>query len=510
MRDDAMTLKRPESDRGIPRGIPRWLIGLAFASACMMLQPGRAADAQPGGAPALPSRIPFPFPAPRTAATPPTAAPATAATPSSGVRVSRPAQLNETPLAGTTLRFENADIYEVVQVILGDILHLSYLIDPAIQGKITLNTQETVSTADVYGILESVLRLHNISIVREGRLHKVLRDASATRDAIGFEAAGENSPLIQVVPLKFVQASALVNVLRNFVGPQGAITNDATNRYLVLADRASNVAKLIAMVASLDVDYLQHIRVRIVQITKGDAAELAREMDALFRSSGLFNWPGTDGNKVFFMPVARMNAILGGHIDLTDANMTQKGKVEAGQLKFIAIATGWPGSDFVGTGRTAYVWEPQTGKTITEFAGHSDAVSDAAFSPDSQRVVTASADHTAQVWEAATGKAIAVLSGHTGNVYSAVFSPDGKWIVTASSDNTARVWEAATGKVVSVLQGHTGFVQSATFSPDGKFVVTASRDNTARVWDAATGTMLTELSGHEAAVNEAVFSPDQK
>ena len=35
----------------------------------------------------------------------------------------------------------------------------------------------------------------------------------------------------------------------------------------------------------------------------------------------------------------RMNAILGGHIDLTDSNMTQKGKVEAGQLRFIAIAT---------------------------------------------------------------------------------------------------------------------------------------------------------------------------
>ena len=35
----------------------------------------------------------------------------------------------------------------------------------------------------------------------------------------------------------------------------------------------------------------------------------------------------------------RMNAILGGHIDLTDSNLTQKGKVDAGQLKFIAIAT---------------------------------------------------------------------------------------------------------------------------------------------------------------------------
>jgi tripartite-type tricarboxylate transporter receptor subunit TctC len=35
----------------------------------------------------------------------------------------------------------------------------------------------------------------------------------------------------------------------------------------------------------------------------------------------------------------RMNAILGGHIDLTDSNLTQKGKVDAGQLKFLAAAT---------------------------------------------------------------------------------------------------------------------------------------------------------------------------
>ena len=35
----------------------------------------------------------------------------------------------------------------------------------------------------------------------------------------------------------------------------------------------------------------------------------------------------------------RMTAILGGHIDLTDSNLTQKGKVDAGQLKFIAIAS---------------------------------------------------------------------------------------------------------------------------------------------------------------------------
>jgi tripartite-type tricarboxylate transporter receptor subunit TctC len=41
----------------------------------------------------------------------------------------------------------------------------------------------------------------------------------------------------------------------------------------------------------------------------------------------------------------RMNAILGGHIDLTDSNLTQKGKVDAGQLKFLAIASAQRNAD---------------------------------------------------------------------------------------------------------------------------------------------------------------------
>jgi tripartite-type tricarboxylate transporter receptor subunit TctC len=35
----------------------------------------------------------------------------------------------------------------------------------------------------------------------------------------------------------------------------------------------------------------------------------------------------------------RMNALLGGHTDLTDSNLTQKGKVDAGLLRFLAIAS---------------------------------------------------------------------------------------------------------------------------------------------------------------------------
>jgi len=38
--------------------------------------------------------------------------------------------------------------------------------------------------------------------------------------------------------------------------------------------------------------------------------------------------------------------------------------------------------------------------------GHKDNVNSAQFSPDGQRVVTASRDKTAQLWDAASGKAI--------------------------------------------------------------------------------------------------------
>ena len=74
-----------------------------------------------------------------------------------------------------------------------------------------------------------------------------------------------------------------------------------------------------------------------------------------------------------------------------------------------------------------------------------------------------------------------ILQGHTDLVESAVFSPDGQRILTASDDKTARVWNAASGQLLATLQGHTESVKSAVFSPDGQRIVTASYDKTARV-----------------------------
>ena len=154
--------------------------------------------------------------------------------------------------------------------------------------------------------------------------------------------------------------------------------------------------------------------------------------------------------------------------------------------------------------KTARVWSAE-GRLLATLTAHSQEVLAVAFSPDGQRVVTASMDGTAWVWST-DGKPLAMLAGHTHQVNTAVFSPDGQWVVTASSDMTARVW-GTDGKLRATLQGHSGGVQTAAFSPDGQQVVTASLDKTARVWSRR-GEPLATLTGHTGWVNSASFSSD--
>ena len=131
---------------------------------------------------------------------------------------------------------------------------------------------------------------------------------------------------------------------------------------------------------------------------------------------------------------------------------------------------------------------PASGKPIGEPMKHEAAINSAQFSPDGQRVVTASWDGTARLWDAANGKPVGEPMKHQDVVSSAQFSPDGQRVVTASKDKTARLWDAGSGKPIGEPMRHESWVNSAQFSPDGQRVVTASDDNTARLWDASIGT----------------------
>ena len=142
--------------------------------------------------------------------------------------------------------------------------------------------------------------------------------------------------------------------------------------------------------------------------------------------------------------------------------------------------------------------------------GHTASVQGVAFSPDGQRLASASVDQTVKVWDVATGQQSLTLNGHTKEVWSVAFSPDGQQLASASYDQTIKVWDAVTGQEALTLHGHTNEVNSVAYSPNGQRLASASWDHTVKVWHVGTGHELLTLKGHTWSVVSVAFSPDSQ
>jgi len=134
-----------------------------------------------------------------------------------------------------------------------------------------------------------------------------------------------------------------------------------------------------------------------------------------------------------------------------------------------------------------YLFNVESGKALTgpKATGSVSPVQQLCFSPDGT-MLAYSYWHNAFVWRLAT----ATLSPeflHKEDVTSLQFSLDGKKLATASGDKTACLWDTAGGKTIGVPMVHPDGVNSAVFGPDGKSVATVCFDNNVRIWNSTTG-----------------------
>ncbi len=147
-------------------------------------------------------------------------------------------------------------------------------------------------------------------------------------------------------------------------------------------------------------------------------------------------------------------------------------------------------------------------KLVSTLAEHRAEVVGLAFSPDSQRLVSAGMDGVAVLWSVADGKALRRCEGDTGVLSCVAFSPDATLIALGGADADIVLWQPENGGRSWRLRGHSGDVTGVTFTPDGKTLISSSRDGTLRWWDLETRNERLRVQAHPDGVHGLALSPN--
>jgi general secretion pathway protein D len=221
------------------------------------------------------------------------------------------ASLTTDAAGAITLNVVDAELREVVRLVLQDALGVNYVIDPSVGGRITVQTMRPLPAVDLLTVLDSVLRMNGAALVHDGDLYKVLPidqaiSSGPVADVEPIPDAGNPGFGVRIVPLRFVSATAMAPVLEPFAPPGGAIQIDPARNLILLAGLPDQLSTLTSLITMFDVDWLQGMSFGLFPLDNAPAAQLAAELHEVFSSleggplEGLVN----------FVPIERLNAVL--------------------------------------------------------------------------------------------------------------------------------------------------------------------------------------------------------
>lgn len=166
-------------------------------------------------------------------------------------------------------------------------------------------------------------------------------------------------------------------------------------------------------------------------------------------------------------------------------------------------------------GGTMLLWDiaDQTSTALVPDPKPDDAdVNVVAFGPGGARLYVGRWNPVIEIWDPQARRQVGTLVGHADAVWGLVVDPGGRWLWSASRDGTLRSWDLTGETPPRVLQAHDGGASAlaAARSADGPGarLVSGGWDGRVVLWDMDQGAVLREIAAHEGRVQSLTVSPD--
>lgn len=202
--------------------------------------------------------------------------------PASGQTPTAPAYA---PHAGPiSLNFPAVDVQAFAKAVLGDILGLSYAVDPSVHGMVTLITPRPVAKSDVLALTEDALKTSGLALEPRGGIYTIvpLEQAKGQAPTVGAEQAGFGN---ETVTLHYANPEELKKLIDPIV-PGVIMATDPATGTMVLSGASGQRRAVRELVQQFDMDWLKGMSFALYVPKNTDARLIAPELDKLINASG--------------------------------------------------------------------------------------------------------------------------------------------------------------------------------------------------------------------------------
>jgi general secretion pathway protein D len=182
-----------------------------------------------------------------------------------------------------TLNLKDVDVNVLIATV-AEITGKTFIVDPAVTGKVNVVSSQPLSKAELYQTFLSVLRVHGFSAIDAGSAVRIVPDQKAASDgAVGLGAAGGDEMVTRIIDLKHVSPSEMVQILNPLKSPSAQMIPHNGSSSLVVADRASNVVRMLEIIRRID--QAAQADIEVVPLANANAAEVVRTINGLTASN---------------------------------------------------------------------------------------------------------------------------------------------------------------------------------------------------------------------------------